>query len=203
MAQRQLSQILDPLPALAYCLTVTVRQLHALCDQELSRFPRTSSFRTAGRASLAAYRASGTAETGSVGLGAHDWRSRGCTRQQSGSSEGRPSRTTQHSNQRSVSNLFRMAKRRRVRRRNSRLSSLRAFGRTEQWLQLKNYTPIFPGEILNEDYLIPAGISINRLAMDIHVPVSRVYEIVKGERAITADTALRLARYLGTRRSSG
>jgi addiction module HigA family antidote len=62
----------------------------------------------------------------------------------------------------------------------------------------KKLTPIFPGEILNEDYLIPAGISINRLAMDIHVPVSRVYEIVKGERAITADTALRLARYLGT-----
>ena len=62
----------------------------------------------------------------------------------------------------------------------------------------KRLTPIFPGEILNEDYLVPAGISINRLAMDIHVPVSRVYEIVKGERAITADTALRLARYLGT-----
>ena len=62
----------------------------------------------------------------------------------------------------------------------------------------KKLSPIFPGEILNEDYLIPAGISINRLAMDIHVPVSRVYEIVKGERAITADTALRLARYLGT-----
>ncbi len=62
----------------------------------------------------------------------------------------------------------------------------------------KKLSPIFPGEILNEDYLIPAGISLNRLAMDIHVPVSRVYEIVKGERAITADTALRLARYLGT-----
>jgi antitoxin HigA-1 len=62
----------------------------------------------------------------------------------------------------------------------------------------KKLSPIFPGEILHEDFLIPAGISINRLAMDIHVPVSRVYEIVKGERAITADTALRLARYLGT-----
>jgi antitoxin HigA-1 len=62
----------------------------------------------------------------------------------------------------------------------------------------KKESPIFPGEILNEDYLIPASISINRLAMDIHVPASRVYEIVKGERAITADTALRLARYLGT-----
>jgi antitoxin HigA-1 len=62
----------------------------------------------------------------------------------------------------------------------------------------KKLPPIPPGEILNEDYLVPAGISIHRLAMDIHVPVSRVYEIVKGERAITADTALRLARYLGT-----
>lgn len=62
----------------------------------------------------------------------------------------------------------------------------------------KKLSPILPGEILNEDYLIPAGISINRLAMDIRVPVSRVYEIVKGERAITADTALRLGRYLGT-----
>ena len=62
----------------------------------------------------------------------------------------------------------------------------------------KKLTPIPPGEILNEDYLIPAGISINRLAMDIHVPVSRVYEIVKGDRAISADTALRLGRYLGT-----
>ena len=62
----------------------------------------------------------------------------------------------------------------------------------------KKLSPIFPGEILYEDYLVPAGISVNRLAMDIHVPVSRVYEIVKGDRAITADTALRLARYLGT-----
>ena len=62
----------------------------------------------------------------------------------------------------------------------------------------KKRSPIFPGEILRDDYLVPADISLNRLAMDIHVPVSRVYEIVKGERAITADTALRLARYLGT-----
>ena len=62
----------------------------------------------------------------------------------------------------------------------------------------KKLSAIFPGEILHEDFLVPAGISINRLAMDIRVPVSRIYEIVKGERAITADTALRLARYLGT-----
>ena len=62
----------------------------------------------------------------------------------------------------------------------------------------KKLSPIFPGEILLEDYLKPAGITVNRLAMDIRVPVSRVYEIVSGRRAITADTALRLARYLGT-----
>jgi len=64
--------------------------------------------------------------------------------------------------------------------------------------QKKKLPPIFPGEILLEDYLKPAGITVNRLAMDIRVPVSRVYEIVNGKRAITADTALRLARYLGT-----
>ncbi len=62
----------------------------------------------------------------------------------------------------------------------------------------KKLSPIFPGEILLEDYLKPAGISVNRLAMDIRVPVSRLYEIVSGRRAITADTAIRLARYLGT-----
>ena len=62
----------------------------------------------------------------------------------------------------------------------------------------KKLSPIFPGEILLEDYLKPVGITVNRLAMDIRVPVSRVYEIVNGKRAITADTALRLARYLGT-----
>ncbi|MDO8434122.1 MAG: HigA family addiction module antitoxin [Candidatus Binatus sp.] len=62
----------------------------------------------------------------------------------------------------------------------------------------KKLSPIFPGEILLEDYLRPAGITVNRMAMDIRVPVSRVYEIVNGRRTITADTALRLARYLGT-----
>ena len=58
--------------------------------------------------------------------------------------------------------------------------------------------PIPPGEILLEDFLKPLGISQNQLARDIDVPVSRVAGIVKGERAITADTALRLARYFGT-----
>lgn len=58
--------------------------------------------------------------------------------------------------------------------------------------------PIPPGEILLEDFLKPLGISQNRLARDIGVPVSRVSAIVKGDRAVTADTALRLGRYLGT-----
>jgi addiction module HigA family antidote len=57
--------------------------------------------------------------------------------------------------------------------------------------------PIHPGQILKED-LDDAGVSMNRLARDIRVPMNRVSEIVNGKRAITADTALRLARYFGT-----
>ncbi|MGL4437873.1 MAG: HigA family addiction module antitoxin [Bosea sp. (in: a-proteobacteria)] len=57
---------------------------------------------------------------------------------------------------------------------------------------------ILPGEILLEDFLKPLGISQNRLARDIDVPVSRVAGIIKGDRAITADTALRFARFFGT-----
>ncbi|MFY8032599.1 MAG: HigA family addiction module antitoxin [Devosia sp.] len=57
---------------------------------------------------------------------------------------------------------------------------------------------ITPGEILLKDFLEPMGISQNRLARDIDVPVSRVAEIIRGKRAITADTALRLSAYLGT-----
>ena len=54
---------------------------------------------------------------------------------------------------------------------------------------------ITPGEILAEDFLKPMGLSQYRLAQDIGVPPRRINEIVKGERAITADTALRLGRY--------
>jgi len=57
--------------------------------------------------------------------------------------------------------------------------------------------PIPPGEILLEDFLKPLGISQNRLARDIKVPVSRIAGIVSGSRAITADTALRLGAYFG------
>ncbi len=58
--------------------------------------------------------------------------------------------------------------------------------------------PITPGEILREEFLAPLGISAYRLARDIHVQQTRVAEILAGRRAISADTALRLARYLGT-----
>ena len=54
---------------------------------------------------------------------------------------------------------------------------------------------IHPGEILLEEFLIPMGISQNRLSLDIRVPAPRINAIVHGKRAITADTALRLGRY--------
>jgi addiction module HigA family antidote len=62
----------------------------------------------------------------------------------------------------------------------------------------KKLNPIHPGEILHEEFLSPMEISQYRLAKDIHVPPRRINEIVHGKRAITADTALRLARYFGT-----
>jgi addiction module HigA family antidote len=58
--------------------------------------------------------------------------------------------------------------------------------------------PIHPGETLREDFLKPLGLTANRLAMELLVPVTRVSDIVRSKRAITADTALRLARYFGT-----
>ena len=57
--------------------------------------------------------------------------------------------------------------------------------------------PVHPGEILREDLMKPQGLSINRLARDLRVPVTRISEIVNCRRRITADTALRLARYFG------
>ena len=58
--------------------------------------------------------------------------------------------------------------------------------------------PVHPGEILREDLLKPLGISVNRLGRDLRVPVTRMSEIVNGRRGVSADTALRLARYFGT-----
>jgi addiction module HigA family antidote len=57
---------------------------------------------------------------------------------------------------------------------------------------------VHPGEVLLEEFLTPFGISQNRLARDIGVPPRRTNEIIHGNRAVTADTALRLARYFGT-----
>jgi addiction module HigA family antidote len=58
--------------------------------------------------------------------------------------------------------------------------------------------PVHPGEILLEEFLKPLGLSQYRLAKDLNVAPRRINEIVRGSRAITADTALRLARYFGT-----
>ena len=63
--------------------------------------------------------------------------------------------------------------------------------------------PIHPGEILMLDYLEPLGITQHRVAVAIGVPPRRINEIVHGKRGITADTALRLARYFGTSCPSG
>lgn len=58
--------------------------------------------------------------------------------------------------------------------------------------------PIHPGEILLEDFLKPLSLSQYRLAKDLHVPLRRINEIVLGRRGVSADTALRLARYFNT-----
>ena len=61
----------------------------------------------------------------------------------------------------------------------------------------KKLHSVHPGEVLLEEFLKPTGLSQNRLAMNIGVPARRINEIVLGKRAVTADTALRLARFFG------
>ena len=63
---------------------------------------------------------------------------------------------------------------------------------------LKRLPPIHPGEILRAEFMEPLQLSMNRLALDLRVPVTRVSEIVHERRGITPDTALRLARYFNT-----
>lgn len=58
--------------------------------------------------------------------------------------------------------------------------------------------PVHPGEILREDFMKPLGLTANKLALDLHVPATRIAEIVHERRRISADTALRLARYFNT-----
>ena len=62
----------------------------------------------------------------------------------------------------------------------------------------RKLAPVHPGEVLNEEFLKPMGLSQNRLALSIGVHPRRINEITLGKRAVTADTALRLAKYFGT-----
>ena len=60
---------------------------------------------------------------------------------------------------------------------------------------VKKLKPVHPGEILKEEFMVPLGLSMNKMAMDLRVPVTRIADIVNERRGITADTALRFARY--------
>ena len=62
----------------------------------------------------------------------------------------------------------------------------------------RKLNPVHPGEILREEFMKPLGLSMNKLALDLRVPVTRIAEIVHHRRAITTDTALRLGRYFKT-----
>jgi antitoxin HigA-1 len=62
---------------------------------------------------------------------------------------------------------------------------------------LNRMRPVHPGEVLREDYLAPLGLSVNALSVALGVPATRMHEIVKERRAVTADTAARLAQYFG------
>jgi len=64
-------------------------------------------------------------------------------------------------------------------------------------MKRRKLDPLHPGEVLQKEFLEPMGLSQNKLAMALHVPARRINEIVLGKRGITADTALRLARYFG------
>jgi addiction module HigA family antidote len=64
-------------------------------------------------------------------------------------------------------------------------------------MQKNGMRPVHPGEVLREDYLKPVGLSANALAKALHVPAPRINDIVRERRGVSADTALRLARYFG------
>ena len=65
-------------------------------------------------------------------------------------------------------------------------------------MRIKNgMRPVHPGEVLREDFLRPAGLTANALAKALHVPTPRVNDIVRERRGVSADTAMRLARYFG------
>lgn len=62
----------------------------------------------------------------------------------------------------------------------------------------KRLKPVHPGEILREEFMAPLRLSMNRMALDLRVPVTRIADIVNERRSITADSALRFARYFNT-----
>ncbi len=63
---------------------------------------------------------------------------------------------------------------------------------------MRERSPIHPGEVLLEDFLVPLNLTKYRLAKDIGVPPTRIQDVIDGKRGISADTALRLGRYFGT-----
>jgi len=69
---------------------------------------------------------------------------------------------------------------------------------TTKEVVLPNRVTTHPGEVLSEEFLSPLGISVNALALALRVPATRIGAIVKSERSVTADTALRLSRFFGT-----
>jgi addiction module HigA family antidote len=69
---------------------------------------------------------------------------------------------------------------------------------TTRGVPTPNRVTTHPGEVLSEEFLTPLGMSVNALAMALRVPATRIGAIVKTERSVTADTALRLARFFGT-----
>jgi addiction module HigA family antidote len=69
---------------------------------------------------------------------------------------------------------------------------------TTKGVAAPNRVTTHPGEVLSEEFLNPLGMSVNALAMALRVPATRIGAIVKSERSVTADTALRLARFFGT-----
>jgi antitoxin HigA-1 len=69
---------------------------------------------------------------------------------------------------------------------------------TTKGVATPNRVTTHPGEVLSEEFLVPLGMSVNALAMGLRVPATRIGAIIKGERSVTADTALRLARFFRT-----
>lgn len=69
---------------------------------------------------------------------------------------------------------------------------------TTKGVATPNRVTTHPGEVLSEEFLGPLGMSVNALAIALRVPATRIGAIVKGQRSVTADTALRLARFFGT-----